>query len=210
MAVQLLQQAIDGELSLDPRGKGGHVLALEHPGAVVMMSCRGHTLVSAFPPGISLHLPNPPTQLVTLLIVHLSTWLHNHPFVACSHPRFLDALHSWLLHTDIELMVLEALGASGPHALPGLTWPPALADLVSRLMPLAPEQWAMVPGPCEGFGRLLPVALAVGDSQVLEVMARLPPADASRLRTLALCLHRTQIPQPQVRQIISLSLLAAA
>jgi ankyrin repeat protein len=57
-------------------------------------------------------------------------------------------------------------------------------------LPLTPEDWELVPTPCPGIERCLPAALDTGFSQAAHVVRRLQPADASRLRCAALCLHR--------------------
>ena len=66
------------------------------------------------------------------------------------------------------------------------------ADYISAVPPLTSEQWALGPAACAGLGRALPVALAKGVGQARQLVARLPAADAARLRTCALCLARLQ------------------
>ena len=72
-----------------------------------------------------------------------------------------------------------------------------LPAFIARHAPLTDAQWeavwALVPtAPCPGLGRTLPAALASSVAQASQVVRRLPPADAQRLRTCALCMARTQ------------------
>ena len=60
--------------------------------------------------------------------------------------------------------------------------------------------WKLLPAPgppCPGLGRALPAALACSDDQARQVVRRLPPAEAQRLRTFALCVARVQQQQHQ-------------
>lgn len=58
--------------------------------------------------------------------------------------------------------------------------------------PLTEAQWAQLPRPCAGIGRALAAALACSPQQAQQVVRRLPPGDAERLRCAALCLARMQ------------------
>ena len=60
--------------------------------------------------------------------------------------------------------------------------------------PLADGQWERLPRQCSGIGRALAAALACSPAQAQQVVQRLPPADAERLRCAALCLARTLPP----------------
>lgn len=58
--------------------------------------------------------------------------------------------------------------------------------------PLSEAQWAQLPRPCASIGRALAAALAFSPQQAQQVVRRLPPGDAERLRCTALCLARMQ------------------
>ncbi|EFN52929.1 hypothetical protein CHLNCDRAFT_137260 [Chlorella variabilis] len=81
---------------------------------------------------------------------------------------------------------LAALAAAGPAAHP------LFADFVIARVPLSEAQWAQVPSPCPSLGRALPAAFAHSPAQARQVVRRLAPADAHRLRTFALALGRAQ------------------
>ncbi len=66
--------------------------------------------------------------------------------------------------------------------------------LIPGRLPLDAAHWALVPAPCMGIGSALPTALACSPAQAAQVVRRLPPADAARLRTTALCLGRSILP----------------
>ena len=60
-------------------------------------------------------------------------------------------------------------------------------------MPLTEAQWAAIPvAPCPLLGLALPAAQAASAEQARQVVWRLPPEDARRLRTFALCVSRLQ------------------
>ena len=67
------------------------------------------------------------------------------------------------------------------------------AFVASRL-PLTDAHWALIPvtPTTPGMARALPAALACSADQARHLVRRLPPADAQRLRTAALCLARVQ------------------
>ncbi len=69
---------------------------------------------------------------------------------------------------------------------------PLFADFIAAAPPLTAVHWACMPAPCPGLGRALPTALAQSHEQARQVVQRLPPADATRLRTFALVLVRLQ------------------
>ncbi len=69
---------------------------------------------------------------------------------------------------------------------------PLFADFIAAAPPLTAEQWALVPVSCPRLGRALPASLARAHEQARQVVRRLPPADATRLRTFALALARLQ------------------
>ena len=81
---------------------------------------------------------------------------------------------------------LAALPAARPSRLP------LFAGCVAAHLPLGDADWALVPAPCRGLGRVLPAALKCSAAQAAQVARRLPAADAQRLRTFALCLARAQ------------------
>ena len=66
-----------------------------------------------------------------------------------------------------------------------------LPDFIVSRAPLTAAQWASVweaaPDPCPGLGRTLPTALACSADQARQLVRRLPPADAQRLRAFLLC-----------------------
>ncbi len=69
---------------------------------------------------------------------------------------------------------------------------PLFADFIAAAPPLTAEQWVHVPMRCPRLGRALPAALAHSQEQARQVVRRLPPPDAARLRTFALALARLQ------------------
>ena len=72
-----------------------------------------------------------------------------------------------------------------------------LPDFIVSHLPLTAAQWALVPViPLPGLGRSLPAALASSVDQACQLVRRLPPADAQRLHTAALCLARQQRRMP--------------
>ena len=95
-----------------------------------------------------------------------------------------------LLGAGPPTALLAALAAAGAAALP--LFPDFL--LAPGRLPLAAADWALVPSPCPGIERALPAALACGPDQAAQVVRRLPPAEAARLRTTALCLGRHGVP----------------
>lgn len=96
-----------------------------------------------------------------------------------------------LLGVGPAAAALDALQAGGLHLL---------ADFVAARCPLSEELWDDMPIFCRGIGRALPVAFAHSADQARLVVSHLPPADAARLRTAALCLarllHRLGTPLP--------------
>jgi ankyrin repeat protein len=101
--------------------------------------------------------------------------------------------------------VLTAL-LSRPAALP------LFADFVIARPTLTSEEWAAVPTPCPGLCKALPAVLARSTDQARHLVQHLPPADAQRLRTAALSLHRAQtavhvtaLPASVVWSILALS-----
>lgn len=76
--------------------------------------------------------------------------------------------------------------------------------------PLTAAQWQQVPAPCPGLGGALPAVLARSEAEAALLVPRLPPADAARLRTFALALHRAQrrmhifLPAELARHVLSL------
>ena len=79
--------------------------------------------------------------------------------------------------------VLTALAAAGDPALP--LFPDFL--LTDGRLPLAAPDWALVPSPCPGLGRVLPAVLDCSPDQAAHLLQRLPAAERARLRTAALC-----------------------
>ena len=65
-----------------------------------------------------------------------------------------------------------------------------LPDFIASRLPLTEAQWALIPAPFPGLGRILSAALASSVAQAGQVVRRLPPPNAQRLRTFALCLAR--------------------
>ena len=76
--------------------------------------------------------------------------------------------------------------------------------------PLTAAQWQQVPSPCPGLGRALPAVHQRSEEEAALLVAHLPPADSTRLRTFALALHRSQrrlgihLPSELVHHLLSL------
>ena len=104
-----------------------------------------------------------------------------------------------LLGTGPAAAVLAALAAAGAPAL--ALFPDFLLAL-GRL-PLPAADWVLVPSPCPGIERALPAALACSAHQAAQVVRRLQPAEAARLRLAALCLHHYGLPGFVVALIVS-------
>jgi len=87
---------------------------------------------------------------------------------------------------------------------------PLFADFILCRPPLAEAEWVLVPAPCPGLGRALPLVLEHSLEQASQLVRRLPAEDVRRLRTCALCLARRQrelgvfLPQPVVARILSM------
>ena len=75
--------------------------------------------------------------------------------------------------------------------------------LAPGVLPLATTYWALVLSPCPGIERVLPAALACGLDQAAQVVRRLQPAEAARLRTAALCLWRSGLPGAVAADILA-------
>ena len=86
--------------------------------------------------------------------------------------------------------VVLACLAFDPSALP--LFPDFL--LAPARLPLAACLWVLVPTPCPGIERALSAALACDPAQAAQVVRRLQPAAAARLRTAAVCLRRHGLP----------------
>ena len=84
------------------------------------------------------------------------------------------------------------------------------APLVAR-QPLSPAEWARVPTQCPGLGAALLAVLARSEAEAALLVARLPTADAERLRTAALCLRRAErahglaLPPPVLHQLLAVA-----
>jgi hypothetical protein len=63
---------------------------------------------------------------------------------------------------------------------------------VSARLPLGRQDWQLVPSPCSGLATGLPVVLERSATEAGCLVARLPAAERSRLRLLALCLSRSR------------------
>ena len=93
-------------------------------------------------------------------------------------------------HTDTALEELQYAQLTYAELL--------LPDFIVDRSPLTAAQWDSVwallhpADPCPGLGRVLPTALACSEFQAWQVVCRLPPADAQRLRTFLLCLGLLQ------------------
>lgn len=87
---------------------------------------------------------------------------------------------------------------------------PLFADCMLAHLPLTAQAWGLVPQGCPGLGRALPAALELSTAQAEQVVRRMLPGDALRLRTFALCLARLQrrarlwLPPPLTGRILSL------
>lgn len=107
---------------------------------------------------------------------------------------------------------IEALAVLRRVAVREADWALPLYALLVARQPLTPEEWSLVPSPCPGLGASLPAVLARGGVEAALLVARLPPADAQRLRTLALCLARAArqgalpaLPTPILSRLLALS-----
>lgn len=119
-----------------------------------------------------------------------------------------EAVTRCLLPATPADSVVPALWAAGP-AVQHL-----FLDCVAAAPALNKAQWALIPVPCAGLGRALPTALTRGVSHAQQLVARLPPGDAARLRTFALCLARLQrrldldLPPSLIGRLLSLTFIA--
>ena len=112
-------------------------------------------------------------------------------------PLQIALLHG---HTSSARVLLSAGPAAAVlSALAAAAAAPAGADATSLFLdfllapgrlPLTAANWALVPLLCPDIERALPTALACGPDQAAQVVHRLPPAEAARLRAAALCLGR--------------------
>ena len=87
-----------------------------------------------------------------------------------------------------------------------------LPKFIASRLPLTDAQWALIPiAPRLRLARALPAALARSGDQARQLVRRLPPADAERLRTAALCLaHAPQLPQQHLPIALVERILCAA
>ena len=98
--------------------------------------------------------------------------------------------------------LLRALSWAGDPGLP--LW----AELAARFS-LSPGQWEVVPLPCPALGAALPAVLSRSASEARRVVSHLLPADAARLRTALLSLHRAQqlagmeLPRPLLPSLLT-------
>ncbi len=67
-----------------------------------------------------------------------------------------------------------------------------LFPTIAAHWPLTAAQWQQVPTPSPGLGSALPATLQRSEAEAALLVARLPAADAARLRAFALALHGTQ------------------
>jgi hypothetical protein len=115
--------------------------------------------------------------------------------------------HAAFLRPAEPVPCLAALLVAGSAALA------LISDFAAVRLPLTSEEWAALPIACPGLGRALPAAIGHSAEQAKQLVQHLPPADAQRLRTAALSLHRAQkelqrpLPVPVVSNILSLSAL---
>jgi hypothetical protein len=121
--------------------------------------------------------------------------VHDGPFSSELPLEIAIRRHTWgatrsLLSAGPAAMVLRVL--SLPDFCGGEALHPLFTDFVMVRLPLSESDWALVPSPCRGLGRALPAALAHSSAQACSRVQHLPPADAERLRTAALCLARVQ------------------
>ena len=86
--------------------------------------------------------------------------------------------------------VLASLAAAGQAARP------LFADFLRApgRLPLAADDWALVPSPCRGIKRALPATLASSPAEAAQVVQRLRVGETARLHTAALCLGRMGMP----------------
>ena len=103
-------------------------------------------------------------------------------------------------HSPARIQAAALLTAVGPtqavledlcRAATDIAWELLPSFIASRL-PLTEAQWELIPSPRHGLGRILPAALASSVAQARQLVRHLPPPDAQRLRTFALCLARLQ------------------
>lgn len=201
----------EGWLPAHSAAGSGQVAALQQllaaaPSAVTAVTDDGETL-------LGLAAANGCVEAVRLL-------LQLAPETACADN--LAALRAALASREIEAARC-LLGYGSTHAvlscLAAVTGSTAAAaqplfvEAVAARLPLAPDEWQLVPDACPGLGMLLPQALALSFEQARQLVVRhLPPADAGRLRAGAQALARTQrvrrvyLPLPLTHRILSLCL----
>lgn len=98
-------------------------------------------------------------------------------------------------HDEAARCLLAAGPAAAALAAIQVGGPPAqhlFADFVAARCPLRKGRWSGILHACPGIARALPAAYSHSPQQARQVVRRLPPADAERLRTFALCLARMQ------------------
>lgn len=129
--------------------------------------------------------------------------------LALRYRRF-DAARALLPASGLgAAQLLNLLAAAPAHSQPQLH---LLYTELAALMPLTPEQWQRVPVPCPSLGHALRAVLARSQAEAALLLAHLPPADARRLWTAALSLHRAQrslqleVPTALVGRMLALSL----
>ena len=127
---------------------------------------------------------------------HVQNNAHRRPLQEALRSRWpgdrirVDAARALLPVSGLDASrLLDALAAVPAHAQPDTQ--PLYADLAAHA-PLTAAQWQRVPSPCVGLGRALPAVLARSEAEAAQLVARLPPADAARLRLAALSLHHQQ------------------
>lgn len=124
------------------------------------------------------------------------------PLRAALRDRRIEAAQHLLLGSTPGL--LSTLAAGGNAALP------LYAGLVAS-RPLTEAEWASVPAPLELLAAVLPAVLDRSPAEARLLVQHLAPDQRQRLRTLALCLVRTQHRvQAHLPAELTLRLLASA
>ena len=124
--------------------------------------------------------------------------------VLCALYGYPEAAEALLAAMPADLALGNLSAAGTPVARQLLPW------FIAGHLPLSDAQWALIPTHLTGLGRILPATLACSVDQASQLVRRLPPPDAERLRTAALCLGRVQRHGGQSPQLWPLALPPAA
>lgn len=170
-------------------------LLAAHPAAALVQDSQGRTPLHHAVMHTHTYMPYSVSAAVMLLAAHPAAALAQDgegrtPLqVAIRHHRFEAASVLFPASGMSAAQVLDRCAAL-PNYLQ--SWLPPLFAALAAHLPLTPQQWQRLPTPCAGLGCALPAVLARSEAEAALLVAHLPPADAERLRTAALSLHRLQ------------------